>query len=321
MPKQPLWLPFRFDRLESFDTFMHLFFKVLLVFLLSCVYQEKCEYFWKGNVVSEIFFLIFERKNIPSTYWKTKLFPCYPLSIFLSKGDSIGKGFESSVIMINSSLQSIIPKKNSYQAKKVPVCFESLQLQLLPHPVRSWTLPSSNQAASSQWATWREAVCWWFAGSPSTPRPHSRSYRSPCSSSLFAAYHFITLRSGSRLEARLFRWGGLGGGEGGGRAPDSAAAPFPHSHPAHPAPLLHLRSGREALKRCFLQHPIQQHKSYTSRPDHSGKTERELDWLGLVPTEPFCCSSSSHIRGQWACEQRTLTPDSDRADPGRSNLD
>ena len=121
MPKQPLWLPFRFDRLESFDTFMHLFFKVLLVFLLSCVYQEKCEYFWKGNVVSEMFFLIFEKKNIPfysSTYWKTKLFPCYPLSIFLSKGDSIGKGFELTIIMINSSLQSTIPQKNRYKAKK-----------------------------------------------------------------------------------------------------------------------------------------------------------------------------------------------------------
>ena len=220
-------------------------------------------FFLKGNVVSETFFLIIEKKNIPfysSTYWKTKLFPCYPLSFFLSKGDLIGKGFESSVIMINSSLQSIIPKKNSYQAKKVPVCFESLQLQLLPHPVRSWTRPFSNQAAASRWATWREAGCWWFAGSPSTPRPHSRSYRSPCSSSLFPD-HFITLRSGSRLEARLFRWGGgLGGGEGGG-VPDSAAAPFPHSHPAHPAPLLHLRSGREALKRCFLGHWIQQHNS------------------------------------------------------------
>ena len=182
--------------------------------------------------------------------------------------------------MINSSLQSIIPKKNSYQAKKVPVCFESLQLQLLPHPVRSWTRPFSNQAAASRWATWREAGCWWFAGSPSTPRPHSRSYRSPCSSSLFPD-HFITLRSGSRLEARLFRWGGgLGGGEGGG-VPDSAAAPFPHSHPAHPAPLLHLRSGREALKRCFLEHPIQQHDSLHAK---TGPLRKNWERVGLART-------------------------------------
>lgn len=170
----------------------------------------------------------------------------------------------------------MIPKKKCHRAK---ISSRLLWIiALLPHPVRSWTRPSSNQAASSRWATWREAGCWWFAGSPSTPRPHSRSY--PLCSSSLQADHFITLRSGSRLEARLFRWGGGLGGEGGG-VPDSAAAPFPHSHPAHPAPLLHLRSGREALKRCFLGHWIQQHNSLHVK---TGPLRKNWERVGLAWT-------------------------------------
>ena len=64
---------------------------------------------------------------------------CFLVQFFLSKGDLIGKGFVLSVIMINSSLQSMIPKKNSYQAKKFQFALNHcylilfvLELALLP---------------------------------------------------------------------------------------------------------------------------------------------------------------------------------------------
>ena len=98
MPKQPLWLPFRFDCLESFDTFMHLLFKVLLVLLLSCVGQVKCEFFLKRKCCF---------RNIFLNIWKEKYSFLFlhllkgtivsllsPFNFFLSKGNSIRKGFQ-----------------------------------------------------------------------------------------------------------------------------------------------------------------------------------------------------------------------------------
>ena len=61
MPKQPLWLPFRFDCLESFDTFMHLLFKLLLVFFALMCWQSKMWIFEKEMLFLN-FFYYFKRK-------------------------------------------------------------------------------------------------------------------------------------------------------------------------------------------------------------------------------------------------------------------